>query len=397
MGWRQRLLGIPEAGQRHSSEFAIGDPRLIEYLSAGWINTGTGLPSVTESDALSIPAYARGEALIAGTIAGLPLKAYEGERDGVRQEVAGTLLDRPQGPMRITKHDWVERIVAYLVRYREAYLRRVANDGGAGIGFEVIHPGVVTNVEQNGWGKTFTVKGIGELTDLGDDPEMVQILHESYSGYLRGTEIWQQHRATFQVAKAALTATGRVFTGATIAGLLSPADEAADDIPPEEMDKIILELNSRIAGVANAGQVAGVNRRLKLDPWQMTNEQAQFAEVSRNVAEAFSTLLGIPPVLLSDIEKQTSWGTGVAEQGANLSRYTLKGYTDKIEAALSEVLPEGVFAEFDYKGILQGSPKDEIELLLAEVGGPILDRNEARAVLNLPPSTEPVPTGVANG
>ena len=394
MGLLSRFLGIPEAGQRHQSELSIGDPRLLEYLSAGWIQAGTGLPSITEADALSIPAYARGEALIAGTIAGLPLKAYEGERDGIRREVSGTLLDRPQGPMRITKHDWVERIVAFLVRYREAYLRIVPNDAGAIAGLEVVHPGAVMNVEAAGWGKEYTLK-IGGTNKVLTDDDMVQILHASYSGYLRGTEIWQQHRATFQIAKASLSATGRVFTGATIAGLVTPEapnEYDSEDIPPEEMQKILAELNSRISGTANAGQIAAINRRLKLTPWSMTNEQAQFAEVSERVNEAFATLLGIPPVLLSDIEKQTSWGTGVAEQSTNLSKYTLRPYTDKIEAALTDVLPEGVFAEFDYKGLLQGSPQDEINLLIAEVGGPILDRNEARAVLNLPPSTEPAPT-----
>ncbi len=66
-----------------------------------------------------------------------------------------------------------------------------------------------------------------------------------------------------------------------------------------------------------------------------------------------------------------------------------------------DILPEGTFCEFDYKGLLQGSPAQEIDLLIKEVGGPILDVDEARAKLNLgamPKQPQPQATGVpANG
>jgi putative NIF3 family GTP cyclohydrolase 1 type 2 len=61
------------------------------------------------------------------------------------------------------------------------------------------------------------------------------------------------------------------------------------------------------------------------------------------------------------------------------------GHTSRIESALRAILPPDHYAEYDYKGLLQGSPKDEIELLIAQVNAGILEANEARAILNRPP------------
>jgi phage portal protein BeeE len=99
-------------------------------------------------------------------------------------------------------------------------------------------------------------------------------------------------------------------------------------------------------------------------------------------------LFGIPPHLLNDIEKQSSWGTGVAEQNLGLARYTLKGWSSRIEQALTRELPPGQFVEFDYAGLLQGTPEKEIRLLIEQKDAGILTLPEVRRIRNLPPLSE---------
>jgi hypothetical protein len=70
-----------------------------------------------------------------------------------------------------------------------------------------------------------------------------------------------------------------------------------------------------------------------------------------------------------------------------LARFTLRGWSDRIEQVLSRRLPAGQFVEFDYKGLLQGTPEDEVRLVLDEIKGGLLDIDEGRKVLNLPPRT----------
>jgi HK97 family phage portal protein len=378
---------------------SVSDPGFLDYSWGTSFRIPTGLPAVTETKALAIPAYSRGEQIIAGTIAGLPLKTYtQSGGDGPRREVV-SVFDAPQGPVPISPFAWVERCVTHLVRYQELYLKPIWSPGSSFlVGLEIVHPGAVSKVEARGWGKAFTVR-MGDdreqvFTDTGPVPEMIQVLGPgANTGQLRGEPIYVWSAPLFQIAIAALTAMGRVFTGPMIRGMVSPEPE--DEIEGAEMDRIVDHLNSRMSGAANAGQLAAVNRHLRITPWEQKNDEAQYSETLTQVTEAFARLLGLPPHLLAAIDKQTSWGTGIAEQNIGLARYCLMGYTSRLEEALARFLPDGQFCEFDYKGLLQGSPAQEIDTLVKQTDAGLLTIDEARAVLNLPPTTQPAPVPTA--
>ncbi len=364
----------------------------------------TGLPAVDETSALTVVPYARGETLIATTIAGLPWKAYEKGVNGERRQVQ-SFIDHPQGPtFAISRYQFVETMVIHLVRYREAFLKHLTNGAGAFVGFQLVHPSLIVKAHWRGLEKDFTVRdylsGEQEIysTDGIGERRMTQVLGPSAFG-LRGIPIYVQHARLFQIALAADKATGRSFTGALARGIVTMDGE--EDIDKDEMQVIADSLNSRIAGVDNTGQFAAINRHLKLTEFTVSNVDAQFIESKGYQDGLFATILGLPPHLLGQIEKQTSWGTGVAEQNIGLHRYTLKGYTDRIESVIGPLQPDGQYNEFDYKGLLQGSPAEEITLLIAQVEAGIISADYAAQVLNIPPDAvpaAPITEGVpANG
>ena len=394
MGKRKRARDKAAEAQLYDYPLSENSEELRALL-AGWIAVGSnGLEGVNEHTAFSIPAFARGVELIASTIATLPLKTYSGE--GAQRREVPSVFDDPTGPYEITPYGWVETVVMHLVCYREAYLLQLRNGAGALVGYFPIHPGTVTKVAWEGPSKRYHVtngtggtKIYGTPDDPTDDGAIRQILGPSTAS-LRGRPLWESHRRTFQIAIAAEKASARTFTGALIGGLVTPNDE---DVPDAEESKLILEhLNSKVSGVENAGRLAFINRNLKMTSWQMSNLDAQFNESQAFVIEQFARMLGLMPIHIGQTDKQTSWGTGVAEQNLGLARYCLMSYTSRIESALSLDLPFPEFVEFDYKGLLQGTPKDEIELLLSEAGLAagqpgvgLIDINEARAVINYPP------------
>jgi HK97 family phage portal protein len=152
-----------------------------------------------------------------------------------------------------------------------------------------------------------------------------------------------------------------------------------------------------VAGVGNAGTVAFVNRQLKFTPWTMPATDAQHLESRIHQVEEVSRIFGVPPHLLGQTEKQTSWGTGVTEQNRGLSRYTLMAWTSRVEQRLTRLLPNKQFCEFDYAGLLQGSAQEELQMLIDQVGAGILTADEARAVRNLPPLPAASPSALAGG
>ena len=122
----------------------------------------------------------------------------------------------------------------------------------------------------------------------------------------------------------------------------------------------------------------------------MTAADAQFLESRAFQIEEVARWFGVPPHLLMQTDKQTSWGTGVEEQNNGLSRFTIHPWTTRIEQALSRLLPSTQWVEFDFASLERPTPEDEINLIIAQVNAGILTVDEARALRNLPPLNAPV-------
>jgi HK97 family phage portal protein len=169
--------------------------------------------------------------------------------------------------------------------------------------------------------------------------------------------------------------------GALISGLVS----TEEDVDEDEAKDIKKGLDRKVGGWENAGEVAFVNRKLRFTPWTMSAQDAQFLQSRQFQIEEIARWTGVPPHLLMQTEKQTSWGTGVAEQNRGLGRFTLLGWTMRFEQRLSRLLARPRFAEFDFAGLERPTPEDEIKLLIEQVKAGLLTVNEARKIRNLPP------------
>lgn len=365
-------------------EYSVSDPAFAEFL----IQSGLYGYELSETQALGLTAVWRAQAIIAGTIAGLPLKVFEDSGVG-RVEVDSFLSDSPAGPYDLSPFNWVETVILHLLNHGEAFLKTITNAGGEVIGMWPIHPMAVNKVAWDGAEKVFTVGLTGGGTEEFRTGEIVHVVGMTMDG-LRGLSPLSLFRQSFQTSRAGEQAANRTFTnGMLVSGLVSTEEE----VDGEEAAVISASLKAKVTGSGNAGGIAFVNRALKFTPWMMSAADAQFIESRSFQVEEVSRIYGVPPHLLSSTQKVTSWGAGIQEQDLALAKYTLMGLTSRLESALKRVLPAGQKAEFSYKGLLAGTPNQEIELLLAQVSGGILTADEARAYLNLPPlpKEEPKP------
>lgn len=357
---------------------SISDPALAEYLG---LSNSNGL-TVTEEKALGITAYYRAISIVAGTIAGLPLKTFKRLDDGSKERVQ-SFLDNPAGPYGLTPFAWKELVMLHLLNHGEAFLLHIYNNAGVLIGLWPIHPLAVSKVEWRGFIKEFTVSREDGTQVVYGENELTHVMGLSLDG-TRGIAPITLFRNAFKLGLAGELAATRSFTdGLLIGGLVTPEKDVEED----EALSIINNIRNKSTGVENSGDIILINRHLKFTPWTMTHEDAQFIESREFQVVEFARMIGIPPHLLGATEKQTSWGTGVAEQNIGLSRFTLMPWTSRLEEALSRLLMKTKFTEFDYAGLLQGSPAQEIDLLIKQVGGPFMTVDEARAIRNLPPLT----------
>lgn len=375
----------PAAEQR----WGLTDPAAAVAFG-GTINN-SGQP-VYEGSLLSLSAVYRAVSVISQTAGTLPLKSYRELPDGSRKRET-SFLDNPAGPDALmSPFQWKEMVFLHLLLNGEADLYHVRNEAGALVGLQPVHPSAVSvklDADVRG-GESYTVSlDNGEnvsLTPFGrtkDDPGMTRIVGPRTRG-LRGWSPMSKGATSFGIGLAAEKATATLFRkGALIQGALVP--RAGEDVSSDDAAQIRDDLDRHLHGPDSAGKIPLVNRALEFASWQMTNVDAQFLENRQFQIEEIARWFGVPPFMLMQLDKQTSWGTGISEQNKNLAQHVLQPWCKRIEEHLSRLLPQPRWCEFDFYALTSGSAKDEQDLLLGSVNGGLRTLNEARRILNLPP------------
>lgn len=66
-------------------------------------------------------------------------------------------------------------------------------------------------------------------------------------------------------------------------------------------------------------------------------------------------MFGVPPHMLMDTDKSTSWGTGIEQQTLGWVVFTLRSWLTRIEQRVTRILaPEPVYARYSIEGLLRG-------------------------------------------
>ncbi|MGG7996325.1 phage portal protein [Klebsiella aerogenes] len=99
---------------------------------------------------------------------------------------------------------------------------------------------------------------------------------------------------------------------------------------------------------------------------------------------------GVPPHLVGDVDKTTSWGSGIEQQNLGFLQYTLKPYLDRWEYSIERWLvkesEQGVIhAEHNLDGLLRGDSASRASFMQIMVNTGIRTVNEVRRLDNLPP------------
>lgn len=145
---------------------------------------------------------------------------------------------------------------------------------------------------------------------------------------------------------------------------------------------------------ANGGKAhlpAILTNGLTAQQMTMSSEDAQLLETRQWQVIEICRIYGVPPVLVGEVEKTSSWGTGVAQMGTNLGKFTLQRHLVKVQAELNRKLfyTSRYYFEFNMAGLERGDIQGRYEAYKAALGGStgpgFMTPNEARKRENLPP------------
>jgi HK97 family phage portal protein len=357
--------------------------RLVEWFAAG-NKTHAGI-NVNPKTAFgkSVAVY-RAVSLVAGAIAPLPLMAYR----------AGPERTPYNSPF-IAEHHWemtnlevIERSLWSLLGWGDSYHEKIRDATGAVRYIDPINPAAITpkRVERtadNPTGKVFEVRyDNGQLKTF--TPQT--ILHVPGPGYdgARGLSPIGVARQAIGLALAAETYGAKLYGNGTLQqGFLSTDAEIPDE---PTADRIKARWKAKMTGLDNAHDVAVLDRGLKFTQLSINPADAQFIESRTFQNIDIAMLYGIPPHLLSQVTKSTSWGTGIEQQNMGLVLFTLMPWLSRLEQRLAkECLPRPILCQFDTDELLRGDEAARASAASIWINNGIRSRNEVRRREKLKP------------
>lgn len=143
------------------------------------------------------------------------------------------------------------------------------------------------------------------------------------------------------------------------------------------------------AGGAKAGSIPLLEDGMKIEPFQTSFKEQQWAESIKLSRESVAAAYGINPSLIWHTDTQTYASS--KDNARALYAECLGPILQMLQQRINSfLLPKigadpDTYVEFDLTEKLKGSFEERASILQAAVGGPWMTRNEARADNNLPP------------
>lgn len=339
--------------------------------------------SVTQNTALALPIVYRCVSLIAGLLASCPLEV---QRKPGNTRVVQPALDPNNTSTLYTQYELWELILVHLLLWGNAYVVKVRNGVGAVVDLRPIHPSRVTPKLDSKGNKFFEVRppdGGASVTRMTTD----QVMHIPGMGFdgMIGLSPIAYARQTIGTAMASDKLAARFYSqGTQLSGVIQTAVPLTDQNKADEIKRAWRRKN---AGTDNAGDVAVLDAETKFIPLTIPPDQLQFLSSRQWSVTELARLYGVPSWLVNDLEKSTSWGSGIEEQNQAFITYTLGNWANRIEqrATREVVATRGQVARFDFSELTRGDTLERFNGYSLGVQWGIMTRNEARIAEDLEP------------
>ena len=336
---------------------------------------------VTEQTALAISAVASCVRLIAGAVAMLPLDAYR-KRNGAREEVTPipSLVGDPFGDGK-PKRGMFEALYSLLMRGNWYSFIQRSEPLGPGTGPIIqlsrpIHPNLVQVLMRDG-----EIIYVVNRTEYAQR-EVFHVQGFSVPGMLKGMGPLDNQRATLGLALGQQEYAVRFFSQDAATPFLITVP---GDVDQDEIDEMIATWKKTHQGVYNAHQPGVLSAGADVKALSVTPEQAQFLEARKFQVGEIARLFGVPPHMIGDVERSTSWGTGIEQQGIQFVTYTLGPWLGFIEEALSALLPRPQYVKFNVDALLRSDSLQRAEFYERARNASWMNVDEIRVKEDMPP------------
>ncbi|WP_367944098.1 phage portal protein [Aquamicrobium sp.] len=191
--------------------------------------------------------------------------------------------------------------------------------------------------------------------------------------------------------------------GARVSGVLKHPNK----LGPEAVAHLKAGLEEFRSGGEQEGKNLILEEGMDYARIAMTAEDAQWIESRKFSRTDIAMFFGVPPHMIGDTEKSTSWGTGIEQQSIGFVAYTLEDHLTMWEEAINRDLigaDDMLYARFNRAALVKGDIKARWEAYVKGLQWGVYSPNEIRAledqnpreggdIFYPPPNTAGVPAG----
>ncbi|MDH6108867.1 HK97 family phage portal protein [Kitasatospora sp. MAP12-15] len=321
--------------------------------------------------------------ILSDAVAGLPFDAVRSE-GAVRKtlEPPPPIVSDPFGgendTRRPTRRLGLSQCMVSLLLRGNAYLLVLSRDArGRPNRLRVIHPDRVRCEFDSTGERSYQIDR--KPVDAFD---IVHIIGLSYPESATGMSVIAYARNAIGLGLAAEQFGSRFFAkGAHLTGVV----EVPGDLDKERARGLKESFTASHGGLENSHTVGILSGGASWRAISVTPDDAQFLGTRAAQNLDMATLFGVPPHMLGQVDKTTSWGTGIEQQSLGFLAYTLGPWLGRFEDAWSAMLPAPQTARFNTDALLRTDAAGRYAVYGAARSAAILTTNEIRALENYAP------------
>lgn len=362
---------------------------LLELLLKGGESiAGT---SVNERTALNIAAVMTCVSLIGRTVASLPIRAYE-RLDGRSKQPAE---NHPLSGLLRKPNSWQTRLEFILMMQTHLLLRGNAYawinrspltlDGSEQIQELVpLHPDRVDVTQLEDWSLAYTLtRRTGQKMPL-PSTEVFHLRGLSTDG-IKGRSTLEDARDVIGVALATQEHAGSFWRRDATPSVVLTHPKSLSDKAQKNLEE---KFEQTYGGGKDKRRVAVLEEGMELTPLSVSPNDAQFLETRKFQRSEIAGWFHVPPHMIGDTEKSTSWGTGIEQQQIAYLTFTIRPWLVAWEQRLNLDLITNrarFFLEFNVDGLLRGDITSRYNAYWRGIQGGWLSPNDVRALENMNP------------
>lgn len=363
----------------------ITSAALLSLLNSG-SDTTSGI-AVTEGGSPKMSAVYRAVSLISNLGGAMPLHVYDST---TKKIVPSRLLDDPHPDM--TPYDIWKLTYVHRFLWGNSYQQKVRDSMGRVVELWPMSPwkmavGRVKPSDDNPSGKIFKYTGDdGKITGL-TSREVFHIPGMSYDGTC-GMSVISFAANAIGLSFAAETAAGKLFTSGNMLGGILQTEQR---INQEQAETLQERWRARFQGAANAHEVAVLDSGATFNSMTMPANDAQMLESREFEITEIARFAGVPPYLLFQTDKSTSWGTGLEQQATGFVVFDLwPGWFAPTEQRITKnlLLDVNRVAKYKLEALLRGDSVARAEFYNVMRMNGVYSANDIRELEDMPPIEE---------